>query len=452
MFGLNFQEIISAIKPKGVIKDKNPPKIIKGISLDTRIFEKEEGFLALKGKNFDGHNFLTQAQEKGASFLIVDKIPSKTEGVIRIPVLVVENTTKALGLLAKALRRKYSPLVFAVTGSLGKTTAKDMIFFILKNDFFLIKNKASENNQIGLPKTLFGLKRSRAFCVLELGTNHFGEIAYLASLCKPDVGIVTCIDNVHLEFFKNKEGVFEEKTAIFKVCPGALPILKGDDEFLRGLRTKVNPLYFGKDKKFPIYFKFKKRDRESLLFLINSKYLLRLNTPGYFNIYNALAALSCGVYVGKPLRDSVEVLSDFTFPEMRLQLKTLGGFRFLNDACNSNPTALRKGLEALSKIPAKRKIAVLADMLELGHKSLYFHRKIAGPISEAGFSHIIFLGELTKATAAALVKKGFSKENIFLADDIQSARKHLFGIIEKNDLIFLKGSRKFRLERMMKLF
>lgn len=267
MFGLNFEEIVSTIRPKEIINGQQVPGKIKGISLDTRTLKNGDGFLALKGDKYDAHNFLKQAQSKGSCLLIVEQLPQDADNKIKITTLIVEDTVKSLGLLAQALRIKFSPTILAVIGSLGKTTTKEMLAFILRRDSALIKNKASQNNQIGVPKTLLDLGNNKEIGVLELGTNHFGEIAYLCSLCRPDAAIITCIDNVHLEFFKDKRGVFKEKASVFKVCPQAFPILNGDDNYLLRLKTKFKPLYFGRNRKFAVYFEFKKREKEAFISL-----------------------------------------------------------------------------------------------------------------------------------------------------------------------------------------
>lgn len=450
MFGFSIKEIVSLVKPKKIAGNQNGLVLIKGISLDTRSLKSNEAFIALKGTNFDGHFFLQEAINKGASCLIVERIPPGLEKKISVPVLVVNDTIKTLGLLAKAKREKFSPFVYAVLGSQGKTTVKEMLAFLLKKDFSLLKNRKNENNHIGLPKALIGLKKSHKVCILELGTNHFGEIAYLSSLCKPNAAVITSIDNVHLEFFKNKTGVLREKSSLFKICPQAQPILNADNSYLLRLKTKRKPLYFGSSPKCRVYFKFKKRESNHFIFIINSKYLLKLNTLGFFNIYNALAALGCSLCMGASLKDSVARLSSFSFPDMRLKLQKVRGIKFLNDAYNSNPTALKEALKVLAFIKAERKIVVLADMLELGESSVYFHKKIASYIKRANLNFVIFLGKFTRGTSSLLIKKGFDKKRIFLAEDIHAAKRKLFSIAQKNDLVLLKGSRKFGLERIIK--
>ncbi len=449
MFGLDFSEIAGCLEPKKVVNSAGPHSRFRGVALDTRGLKKGEAFLALKGRSFDGHDFLLDAQRKGASFLVVEKIPAVLKQKIKIPVLVIEDSLKALGLLSKRLVEKYSPKVCAVTGSLGKTTVKEMIGHVLRGRVPLIISKGSENNQIGLPKTLLSLNKTGYFCVVELGTNHFGEISYLADICCPEIGVITCVDNAHLKSFKTKRGVLREKVSLFKACPLALPVLNFDDKLLRNVKIKVKPVYFGENISSGIYFNFLKREKDSVVFKINSKYLLRLKTLASFNVYNACACMAVCRYWGIPLKYSSEALSDFHFPKMRFQMKRIKGAVFINDAYNSNPRALKKALESLKLIPAKRKIAVLADMLELGERALSLHCKVSQNVYEAGFFKVILLGKFMHKMGRELILKGVDKNKVVFAKDVKDAARHLAVIIGKGDLAFLKGSRKFALERVI---
>jgi UDP-N-acetylmuramoyl-tripeptide--D-alanyl-D-alanine ligase len=312
-----------------------------------------------------------------------------------------------------------------------------------------MKNQASFNNHIGLPQTLLSLHAGHKAAVLELGTNHFGEIAYLAQVSRPDAVIVTCIDDVHLKYFKTRLGVLKEKTSVFDVCPGALPIVNADDPLLKAKTFGVKPFYFGRSRTNSIFFDLQGQDKESLLFSINSKYTLRLKSLGLFNVYNAMAALALSLYLGKPLGQAVERLSAFSFPKMRLEAVVAGGITFINDAYNSNPSALAKGLKALDNIQAKRKIGVLGDMLELGARSLSFHRRASGPILKAGFCRLVLVGKLMGQIGKSLIRKGFSRDKIFFAKDAAQAKDQLYSIARKGDVVFLKGSRSLGLEKII---
>jgi UDP-N-acetylmuramoyl-tripeptide--D-alanyl-D-alanine ligase len=450
MFGLSRQEIIASTEPLRIVnQERFGKRRIRGVSLDSRKIKDSEIFIAVKGRNFNGHDFLSQAENKNSPFLIAEHIPDKLQGKIKIPVLIVKDTVKALGCLAKSLRLKYSPFVCAVTGSLGKTTVKEMVYHILKDDIGIIKNKASENNHIGVPKTLLGLDKNKKVCVLELGTNHFGEISYLSNISQPTIAVLTCIDDVHLEFFKDKKGVLKEKSSVFRVCPDTLPVLNSDDDLLRRLRVRVKPVYFGSNSADDIRYEFIKQEGKNLLFRINSRYRLKLNSLGWFNIYNAAAALASCVCLGKSLKKSVDCLSGFRFPDKRFQIENIKGVNFINDAYNSSPTALKRALDIIKNIKTPRKIAVLADMLELGDKAETFHNEAIKKLCRDNIDYIIFLGSLMTKAAKTAERKGLFKKDIFLASDLKQAKKQLWKVIRKDDLVFLKGSREFRLEKIL---
>ncbi len=448
MFGLSTEEIIRAVKPKRFIHKERLPENILGISLDTRTIKKGEAFIALKGKNFDAHNYLDKASRKEAAFLIAGHIPLNLPKAANAPVVVVKDTAIALGNIAKSLRSKYKPRVCGITGSLGKTTTKDMIAHILRDEPNMIKNKASENNHIGLPKTLLGLNGYNKVYILELGTNHFGEIAYLADISKPDITVLTCIGNVHLEHFKDKKGVFEEKSSVFRVNPSVQAVLNADDPFTRRVKIKTKPIYFGRGKSNDIYFDFVRRRKGSIDFNINSQYKLNLRTLGFFNIYNAMAALGGCLALGKGLKESVSKLSDFKFASMRMEPQTVGGITFINDAYNSNPQALREALDSLRYFESKRKVGVLADMLELGGRAVSFHKDAVRQAYSSGLDYIIFVGE-QMIKASRQEKAAGNKPEIFYAEDIKTAKSILHKIIRKGDLVFIKGSRNFRLEKLI---
>lgn len=448
MFGLKFKEILEALSPLLVVYPFRAPASIKGISLDTRTLRRGEGFLALKGKNYNAHNFLKEAQKKGASFLIVERL-SHNLSEFSIPQIVVKDTYISLALIAQRLRKKFNPQVVAITGSLGKTTIKDMVHFLLKDRVKTLKNKSSENNRVGLPKTLLKLNPFYKVCVLELGTNHFGEIEYLARISQPDIGVISCIDNTHLKYFKDKKGVFREKISLVKSSSKVLPVLNGDEPLFRRMRFLRKPEYFGLGRDCDIFAEFIKREKTSILFRINKRFILRLKSLASFNIYNALAALAVARKFNIPLKESTQLLSYFKFPRMRFEIKKKEGVTFINDAYNSNPTALKRALNELSFLEAERKIGVIGDMLELGRKSEYFHFRLARDIYRAGFTYLILVGNYVKFIYSFLMKNGFEKKRVFLVQDVDEVSERLWRIVKRGDLVFLKGSRKFKLERIL---
>mgnify|MGYP000029314874 CR=1 FL=1 len=444
---LSIKELKQAVSYKTLYNFFLPDSFkIKGFSLDSRTLKEGEAFVALRGRRFDGHTFIDSVWEKGASLVIVEKMPEHRTAK---PVMLVEDTLKAWGDIGAFLRRKYNPLVIGVTGSVGKTTIKEMIAFILKEKFHICYAPKSFNNFIGLPQTLLKLRPRHRICILELGTNHEGEIGRLSFMAHPDIAVISNIAHTHTAFLGNRRGVLKEKLSIFTSNSAMFGVLNGDDALLRKARVKNKCIFYGLGKDNHFYAEFVKRKKGSLSFRINGKYLLKLNTWGMFNIYNALAAIAVSCLLGIKIKEAVESLAEFSFPPSRFQIKKRAGLILINDAYNSNPLALRSALESLSTfLPPRRRIGIISDMLELGKNSTRLHLECRQALEDAKFSYLIFLGTYTKHLAAELIRRGFDSRKIYFATDYRQAFRILRGMVKKGDVIFIKGSHAFELEKI----
>lgn len=430
---------------------------ITGISIDSRTIKPKEAFIAIKGSNFDGHNFIKDAIDRGAG-LIVHGSKFKVHSEKKIPFITVADTLKTLGDIARWQRKKFDIPVIAVTGSNGKTTTKEMIAHVLSAKFRVLKNEGTKNNPIGLPMTLRNLNSSHDMAVLEVGTNHFGEVEYLAKICLPNIGVITNIGASHLEFFNDLKGVLKEKYALLdNLEDPRIAILNTDDSLLR---KKIS----GKTKK-PFVFSFGIKNRCDFsasnikfkdgryVFLVNKRFRFTLNTCGYYNIYNALAAITLGRLYGISHKDIAEALASFNFPRSRLKLLELGKIRFIDDTYNSNPLSLMHALEAFDNFKAKgRKIFVMGDMLELGKSAGLFHRRAGRRIAQV-CDLLITVGELSKLSARTAERFGFSEGNIFTCESSGEARDTLFNKIalEADDIVLVKGSRSMKMEEVFKI-
>ncbi|MEI6632047.1 MAG: UDP-N-acetylmuramoyl-tripeptide--D-alanyl-D-alanine ligase, partial [bacterium] len=387
----------------GRLLQGDPRVSFKSISMDTRSIKPGEAFIAIKGNNFDGHDFISEAVKKGSSCIIKEKRGSIPKAK-KVAVIEVRDTIKALGELAGFVRNKYDIPVIAVTGSNGKTTTKEMIAHVLSGHHKVLKNEGTKNNQIGLPLTLLKLDPSFDFAVLEIGANHFGEVKYLADICRPNIGLITNIGTAHLKHFHNLGGVFREKRALLgSLLYPSIAILNSDDPFLR------KELRNGYKKRFALGFGI--NDHAEFLasnirsyqnrteFLVNSKYSFTLKTPGCYNIYNALAAIALGRIFGMGYTEISFRLSAFEFPQGRLKLVKFKKISFIDDTYNANPVSLRQALEALSGFKVKgRKILVMADMLELGRQARSLHRQAGQELAKV-CDIFIAVGDLAKLTA-----------------------------------------------------
>ena len=433
-------------------------KPVKGFSLDSRSIARDEAFVAIKGKHHNGHSFIKRAIVKGANLIVAQEyIATKP----KVPFFVVRDSYQALKSIATYVRKKKKPFVFGITGSLGKTITKEMLSFLLVPRFKVLKNKGTENNLLGVAKTCFSL-RDEEIMILELGTSIRGEIKPLAEIATPDVGIITFVKPVHLEGLGSLRGVFNEKISLLKANPKMKVVLNRDDPYLSKIR-RPNKIYWfgrrshplgGKEKNNHLFARLIGRQGRVSTFLIQNKYELSL--PSYCEgfISNVLAAMLGAKILGLPLKELVERIRDFeNFLPLRMRNEKHKGFSILNDAYNANPHSLQAAFKSLKECPL-RKIAVIGDMLELGKKSRYYHELLAGQIKRSKFDYCLTLGEHAKYLEMKLKGLGYKKAFHFSSHKAiaQFINKRIGRSLEskKRYLIFLKGSRKMELEKVIK--
>ncbi len=452
---LKINELVKA--SKGKLISGNGKGSISGISIDTRTIKKGEAFIAIKGENFNGHDFIDAAVKKGAGCLIVEKGAIKNKHFKSLNIIEVSGTIKAMAGIANYQRIKFNIPVIAVTGSTGKTTAKEMIYAVLSKKYKVLKNEGTKNNNIGLPLTLFKLNNKFDIAVLELGTNHPGEIKELLKICRPNVGVITNIGEAHLEHFKSLEGVLKEK---YSLASGlSLPnmaILNFDDAMLRKKAhfsaKKSFVLGFSVDAKSDFRAYNIKSNGWGIDFSVNQKNGFKLNSPARHNVYNALAAISVGRVFGLGYGQIISALSDFQFPQGRLNLKSFKKTRFIDDTYNSNPLSLRNALDALDALSVKgRKILVMGDMLELGRNTEDYHSE-AGKNAAAICDALIAVGEFSRKAADAAIANSLKPDCVFSCDSSKEAQKILFDKIipGENDIVLVKGSRMMKMEEVFK--
>ncbi|MFH0790524.1 MAG: UDP-N-acetylmuramoyl-tripeptide--D-alanyl-D-alanine ligase [Candidatus Omnitrophota bacterium] len=447
--------------------------VFKGISIDSRTIKKDEVFIAIKGSKFDGDNFIDEAVRKGAGCVVREFHPAgrRTPDVRRrtqdagrrIVVIEVKNTIKSLGDIARFRRREFALPTIAVSGSNGKTTTKEMIAWVLSEKYKVLKNEGTQNNHIGLPQALLNLNPEHQLCVLELGTNHFNEIEYLAKICLPNIGVITNIGPAHLEYFGDLNGVFCEKAALFEnLQKPRIAVLNADDNYLRkGVMGKGSrnlwpmaekPFVTGVGIERMTDFFAANIEWQSgkIKFLVNGKHKIVIDTCGRHNVYNALMAISIARIFGIPYMDIAERLAAFDFPSGRFKVIKRNKTMFIDDTYNSNPSSFKQALDALADFKINgRKIVVMGDMLELGagQERLHCH---AGRAAAGVCDIFITVGGLSKLAGDAARACGMN--NIFNCESSQEAGEVLFKKIspDKNDLVLVKGSRKMRMEEVFK--
>jgi len=429
---------------------------ISGISTDTRTLTKGCLFVALKGKNFDGNNFIGEALNSGAVAAITSR---RHKGAPpRGVVIRVRDTLKVLGDLAAAWRARFPVKVVCITGSNGKTTTKEMTAAVLSEKFSVLSTEGNLNNLIGVPQMLFRLDSRHEVAVIELGTSRFGEIDRLSEITSPDVGLITNIGAAHLEYFKNLNGVLKEKSGLARHLTNKTLIYNGDDALLRrGLKGfKGRLVSFGFSSGCDVRCTYAEEiGKGKMQFLVkagkvSSRFCIGIS--GQHNIYNALGAITLGMFFGLSFRDIDNGLRKFSPAKNRWEtIKINPGAELINDSYNANPSSMDTGLREINRLRAKRRIAILGDMLELGSSACRLHKKIGRLLAELEIDRLITIGTLGKFIAEGALNAGMDKTAVSIAGSIENAADILKKTIRRGDLVYVKGSRAVQMERIIDL-
>ncbi len=429
------------------------PRIVSGISIDSRRLAPGEAFVAIHGKRFDGHRFIEEAIHHSAACLIVSHVPLLTDDTLTIPTILVQDTTEALGELARFHRRRLGLPVIAVTGSCGKTTTKELIAHLLGDPETILKTTGTQNNHIGVPLTLLRLTSRHRMAVVELGSNHPGEIAYLASIAEPDAAVMTNVGPVHLEFLGSLMGVMQEKLSLLdSIGPDGSAILPGDQldvclEAPRHLGGQVRMVTFGTTERCDIQALDIQRSEGGMSLRLRDRIeQWAIPLVGYHNVENALAAVACAWSLGVPLSVARERLLTFTPVPLRSEIVRCNGLTILNDCYNANPLSFARALETLRDLDTRRKIAIVGDMLELGPYTLSAHQAIGRLATQLGIDTVIAVGEYAESVARGV--REVRANGVTTYRTVQELLDYLPTLLQRGDGLLVKGSRKLNLEQV----
>jgi UDP-N-acetylmuramoyl-tripeptide--D-alanyl-D-alanine ligase len=416
---------------------------VKGISTDTRTIKGGELFIALKGPNFDGHNFIKQALEKGAVACLVEHKVDATH------IVITKDTHQALGLLAKAWRQRFKKPVFAITGSNGKTTVKEMIASIAKQDQTVMATHGNLNNDIGVPLTLFRLNDSYDAAVIEMGANHSSEIEYLTNIALPDIAVVTNIGTAHLEGFGSIENTAKAKGEIFQgLSKSGSAIINSDDmfaDYFKKITSQYRVLSFGVKNKADVMSQWQSTSEGNVLKIITpiGRCEVNLKLLGSHNVMNALAATAAAIAADYSLEQIVKGLEKLEPVNGRLQIKHgLNNSRVIDDTYNANPTSLLAALEVLHDFSGKRFLA-LGDMGELGSNADKLHIDAGISAKENGVDSLYSFGKLAAKAAKEFGGNGFCYDKH--EDMIDALRDEL----SQDVTLLVKGSRSMHMENIV---
>jgi UDP-N-acetylmuramoyl-tripeptide--D-alanyl-D-alanine ligase len=431
---------------------------ITGVSTDSRTIRPGDLFLALRGERYDGHDFIENVLQVQPGALVVEDAWFELKGhwlaTRRIPTLVVNNTTVALGELARVYRRKFRIPILAVAGSNGKTTTKEMIASVLREKYAVLSTEGNLNNHVGVPQTMFRLENTHKVAVVELGTNHFGEIEYLCNILEPTHGLITNIGREHLEFFGTLAGVAKAEGELFAWLAAhrgkqGVGVVNADERLLAkysamlktrytygfaARRAHVKGTLVGYDNLGCAAIEVRPRGKRP--FSVN------LQIPGEHHAQNALAAAAVGVLFRVPPAAIRRALEQFTGVPKRMQVLQLNGVTVINDTCNANPDSVLAALKTLGAMrTAGKRIAVLADMLELGVGAEDAHRRIGKAVGKAGIDYLLTFGPLARQifdAAAVKFKSHYDQKNVLA--------EYLIELLSAGDVVLVKGSRGMKME------
>jgi len=458
---IKFDDILKVSERELINTNAVNVKKFAGISIDSRKIKSSECFFAIKGENTDGHKFLLNIFKKGVRLAVVDrKWYNKNKSKFgKNSFIVVEDTVKALGELARIHKRNFNIEIMFVGGSNGKTTTKDLIGAVLSNKFNLLLTEGNFNNHIGLPLTLLKMNNSHEFCVLEAGSNHFKELEYLCGIAEPDCGLITNIGKEHLEFFGNIHGVAKEEFEIYdylvknnKVC-----FANYDDNFIKEyFRKNKNTDKFTYSYKFNtnVKGKFKKFTKEFYpeINITHRKinFSSKIAAFGLHSVQNGLAAAAVGLYFGVKPAAIKSSLANFRHScSKRMQVLESRGIKMINDTYNSNPDSASLGLKSVSEFKIKgNKHIVLGDMLEMGKSSENEHFGIGVLAEKLKVRNLYTYGKYSYNTF-----KGAGKiKNNYYFEQKEDLIGFLKAVVTKGDLIYVKGSRGMKMEEVVNAF
>ncbi|MFQ6091150.1 MAG: UDP-N-acetylmuramoyl-tripeptide--D-alanyl-D-alanine ligase [bacterium] len=427
------------------------------VSIDSRTLKKGDLFFALRGERFDGHDFVGQAFDKGAVAGVVSEAwyaqNQELSDGCRITI-VVEDTLQALQELARYYRAQFQTSVVAVTGTNGKTTTKEMIARVLSQEFSVLKTAGNLNNHIGLPLTLLRLRSGHQIAVVELGMRGLGQIARLAQISDPQLGVIINVGPAHLEFFDSVDQIAEAKAELLDYLDrSSTAILNADDPRLmrQKFRTRGRTITYGLERGADVQGKFLGMSNSGgSIFAVSDSPQIELPLPGKHMVSNALAAVAVGREFGIEDLKIRQALESFQTEAMRMERFEVDGIEIINDAYNANPDSMRAAVETLRDLPcAGRRIAVLGDMLELGETGPSAHRELGKWVAQCGIDYLVAIGELSKSLAAGAVESKMMKHKVYYFASKREAILKLKELLRKGDLLLAKGSRKIGLEEVI---
>ncbi len=448
MKNLSIKNIIAAVKGEYFGDASLLKKEILSVTTDSRTVTGDCLFAAIKGENSDGHDYIRVAIEKGALCALAERHP---ENESSFPIIIVKNTIAALGDLAAFYRRQFDIPILGITGSVGKTTAKEMVSAVLSQRFKVHKTPKNLNNDLGVPLTLFGLDESHEFAVIEMGISHFGEMTRLAEIVRPDMALYTTIGCAHLEFLGDFDGVLKAKTEMLEFLPeNGTVFVNGDSETLRKLTCKQKICLYGVSQDCEVTaenIRLLGTDGMELEIVSGTHRIpCKINSYGVHMVTAALGAAAVGLRMGLTDTEIADGIASYVPVGSRAGIINTGKITIIDDCYNANPTSVAAALDSLSLLKGRR-VCILGDMGELGRTASELHFETGAHASEKGIDLVIACGELSLSTAEGA--KSIGASSVVYFEGKEKLYPELQRLIEKGDSVLVKASHSQKFEEIV---
>ena len=423
--------------------------VVKEITTDSRKAGKDTLFAAICGERVDGHDYIKSAVTQGAVCILCEK-----DVACDCTAIKVENTIAALGKIARFIMRKICVPVVGITGSVGKTTTRDMTYAVVSKLFNTLKNYGNFNNELGVPLTVFTADEKTEAAVIEMGMDNFGEIERLSYIVNPTISVITNIGMSHIERLGSQENIYKAKAEIFKNTKSSgTVVINGDDKILMAHKSEISQKVITAGIK-NIYADVVARDIETTKDGVSFRacgmgkdFLVSLNIPGEHNVLNALLAIAVGLALEIPEKEIARALSDFSMTGMRMDIINTDRITIINDCYNAAPASVAAALSVLGKYEDK-KVAILGDIKALGDFSNKAHYDLGAEVVKNNVDILITIGTYARQIAQGAYENGMDSANIISADTVEEICPMLLDVIEDKSVVLVKASRAMKLERV----
>lgn len=426
------------------------PVSIQAVVTDSRKVVPNCVFVCFPGERVDGHDFAAGAYRNGAAYIIANH---PVEGVPADRTVVVPDSARAMIRMASNYRMLFSPQIVGVTGSVGKTTTKEFCYAVLSAFGNTMKTEGNQNNDIGVPNTLFRLENTTEYAVVEMGMDHAGEIERLTRCARPSAGIITMIGVSHLENLGTRENILKAKMEICAGLPDGAPlVLNADNDLLptAQIPTRLRPVWFGIEKEADVRAQNVQTEAQGTTFTIvdrtHESFQAQIPTVGLHTVYDALAAYTAATRLGLDPAACAQALSRYQTTGMRQNIVEKGGVTVIEDCYNASPDSMKAAISVLKELPNTRKIALLGDMLELGEASEEGHRQTGVWVAQAGIDVLIAYGPRSAAMAQAAQEQGVATVH---CQNAQEVLQCLQQFVQPGDALLAKASHAMKLEDLL---